>query len=548
MNPLNRPLAGFLNLLLLLGGALFAEEPLHLQHPGPGVDATPLLRQALADCQARGIKRLVLEPGQWEFHPQQAVGMFRHISNHDPAYRRIALQLNQFENFELDAGGSTFLCHGAILPFAVDHSKNITIRNLTMNWERLFHIEGTVVAVGEDYFDLKVLPESHPVIREGVLMGGIAAGTWGPDRDPDDVRQDFTWNYWIDPQTRAAAAVQGQLHRWNPVKKVHAEVTELGPLLYRIRNAHTSNLPELGSVMVAKGMRRMNRLSPAFHLNSSDGVLLENITIHHAGGMGVLAEDCANPTLRKFNVQLAENPRSLVTATADSTHFVGCRGTVTVQDSLFENMLDDACNVHGIYALVDARLAPDQLGISFSHYQQLGTAFARPGDMLQLIERDTLLGYGGEHRLSKIERVNEDYYILTFEQPIGSVYRANSSLENVSTRPDFIFRNNISRNNRARSVLISAGGRVLIEGNRFERPSMMSVLIEGDNRFWYESGAVTDVTIRNNSFIGHSPTAALFKLAPNQQGAPTVQPPYHRNPHSSAHERSFQQLIEVISC
>jgi len=518
-----------LGALVVICSPAQAERALTLSAPGEGVDATPMLREALAKCRQEKIPQLVLQAGRWELHPDQAPGMFRHISNHDPSYKRVALHLDGFENFEIDGSGATLLCHGVLVPIAVDHSKQIVIRNLTIDWDQLFHLEGMVTAVGGDSFDLKVLPECHPILKDGVLMGGMADGASGDDQDPKEARQDYLWNYWINPKTRAAASTQGQLNLWNSQKKCFAEVTEIGPLHYRIRNAHSRSLPELGSVMVGKGKRRMNRLSPAIHLSSSDDVQLEDITIHHAGGMGLIAEDCANPTLRRFRVQLHDQPRSLVTATADATHFVGCRGTVTIENCLFENMLDDACNVHGIYAPTEGLVAPNRLAVSFSHFQQLGTAFARPGDRMRLIDSDTLLPYASERQITAVERINEDFYILTLDEAIDAIYQKNSSVENISTCPNLVFRNNICRNNRARSILVTAGGKVVIEDNLFERPSMMAILIEGDNHFWYESGAVSDVTIRHNRFIGLAPDAPLLKLAPMQHGAPPVQSPYHRN-------------------
>lgn len=70
----------------------------------------------------------------------------------------------------------------------------------------------------------------------------------------------------------------------------------------------------------------------------------------------------------------------------------------------------------------------------------------------------------------------------------------------MSWYPELIFRNNVVRNNRARSILVSTPRKVIIEGNTFS--SMMSaILFEGDMDHWYESGAVRDVTIRNNKFL-----------------------------------------------
>ena len=97
------------------------------------------------------------------------------------------------------------------------------------------------------------------------------------------------------------------------------------------------------------------------------------------------------------------------------------------------------------------------------------------------------------------------------------------------------------RNNRARCVLMTAGGKVLIENNLFERPSMMGILVEGDNQFWYESGAVEDLTIRSNKFIGLSAFAPLLRLAPMQPGEKRSLPPYHH------HIRILDNTIEAAS-
>ncbi len=519
-------------LLIWAGLALAApaaERELKIAPPAAGADAVPLLRDALQTCRAQKIQRLVLERGTWHLHPEKADGMFRHISNHDACYRRLALHLEGFTDFEIDGQGSTLLCHGVLTTVAVDNSSGVTLRNFTIEWDKPFHLEGTVTAVGTDFFEVEMLPECGVKLQNGRLYGGVAEGFFGELQDPGQARQDMQWNYWINPQTKAAAAIQPPwLKLWNPKTRSFAEVTEVATNRFRIRNAHANVLPEVGTVMVCKGMNRPNRLSPAVHFSSTDRVRVENITVHHAGGMGLIAEDCADVFVKNFRVALKEGARSLITTTADATHFVGCRGLVQVEDCLFENMLDDSCNVHGVYAIAEGLVAPDRLAVSFSHFQQLGTAFARPGDRLRLIKRDTLLGYA-DCRVTALTRHNEDYYVLTVDRPLAGVYQPDSSVENLSARPDVIYRHNTVRNNRARSLLMTAGGKVLVEDNLFERPSMMGILVEGDNEFWYESGGVEDLTIRSNKFIGLSTTAPLLRLAAHQPRAQGTQPPYHHN-------------------
>jgi len=504
------------------------DRELKLAPPPDGADAVPVLIAALAKCRAEGLRRLILQPGVWNLYPERAIGLFRHIANHDAGYRRVALHLDGFSDFEIDGQGATLVSHGVMIPFAVDRSKNITISHLTIECEKPFHLEGTVVAVGTDGFEVEFLAESEVKLVDGRLYGGLGELYFGELMDARQLRQDFQWNYWIDPITLAASLVQPPwLTHWNPTLKVFAEVTESGPNRYWIRNAH-SVLPEKGTIMVCKGMHRANRLSPAIHLSSVDGVTVEKVTVHYAGGMGVIAEDCTDPVVRDFRVELKPGAKSLITTTADATHFVGCYGTVLVEGCFFENMLDDSCNVHGVYAIAKGLLAPDQLAVSFSHFQQLGTVFARPGDRLRLIKRDTLLGYA-DCVLKAVVRTNENHYVLTLDQPVAKIYQENSSVENLSARPNVIYRDNTARNNRSRGILVTTAGKVLIENNRFERNEGMAVLVEGDNEFWYEAGGVEDMTIRNNLFIGQHESAPLFRLAPMQPGEKRLLPPYHHH-------------------
>jgi hypothetical protein len=93
-------------------------------------------------------------------------------------------------------------------------------------------------------------------------------------------------------------------------------------------------------------------------------------------------------------------------------------------------------------------------------------------------------------------------------------------------------RNNTIRENRARSVLVTTKGKVLIENNYFNS-QMHGILIEGDNKKWYESGAVQDVMIRNNTFVNsgfggrvYYPLYASPMLTPQQRIGEGF---YHKN-------------------
>jgi hypothetical protein len=111
-----------------------------------------------------------------------------------------------------------------------------------------------------------------------------------------------------------------------------------------------------------------------------------------------------------------------------------------------------------------------------------------------------------EFSASPVIANDRDNFEVTFEGPVPAGLKVGDALENLTWSPDVTIRGCHFASNRARGALISIPGRVLIEKNRFES-SGSAMLIAGDANYWYESGAVTDVTIRHNTF--EAPCLAL---------------------------------------
>ncbi|MFC1765186.1 right-handed parallel beta-helix repeat-containing protein, partial [Planctomycetota bacterium] len=287
-------------------------------------------------------------------------------------------------------------------------------------------------------------------------------------------------------------------------------------------------LPANGMTLVVKGKRQPNRLSPAVVLNRASNIRLENINIFHAGGMGLIAERSEDITLHKFNVCLRPGTKRLVSTTADATHFVSCRGSLRFEQCLFENMLDDATNVHGIYTRVVKPTGPNRLLARIVHFQQHGFDFADPGDDIRFSCSQTLLPQG-RARVKTVRPINEEIFEITFYEPIDRYLNSETILDNLSWQPDVFMHDCTVRNNRARSILLTTAGDVLISENRFERSSMSNILIEGDAYFWHESGPVRRIRIERNRFIDLNPTSPSIKIAARRSDPGENPECYHRN-------------------
>lgn len=502
--------------------ALLATSIIEISSPHGNADATPLIRQAIERAAATRAHTIVIKPGTYHLYRENAAEKFLHVPNHDDGLRRIAFDLSGFKNLRIEGTGANLVCHEQIIPFLVSDCEAVIIAGISIDWANPFFLQGKVTAIDSSagIFEIETLEECRATLNEGQLLFGQ-----GVNRNREGWWQNIEWTYWVDPETKAAANAQPRLVLWNNKLQRPATFAALDVNRFSIADA-ADRMPEAGSVLICKGTRELNRISPAFFLRRSSGVIMRDIKIYHAGGMGVIAERCADVTLQRVRVQLPPDGKRLVSTTADATHFLCCKGQILVEECLFENMLDDAINVHGVYARVTEQSGCATLGARIFHHQQKGIQFAKAGERISFTEADTLLAYG-ERTVKSIRAVNDSLLEIEFTEPFDGFLRPNTALQNMDCQPSFVFRNNHIRNNRARGVLVTTASSVLIEDNIFERQSMMNILIEADCDIWHESGPVSDVTIRRNTFIGHHPALAAINISPKQPGEKRQLPPYH---------------------
>lgn len=453
-------------------------------------DCTPLIYDLLHKMDREKPAKIVFKKGVYHFYPEKAVGFYHEITNHDNGFYRFAFPICRFNQVEIDGQGSEFIFHGQMIPFLIKESSGIQISNLTIDWEVPHYVQGKIIANNqvESTIDIEVAKEFR-VKQQGNRLTFGAEGWEHPF--PGD-------NIVFDAQSKAPVYNTIQYYiPYNENKNIVSE--QLSPTVFRLTATFNKLLPPVNSIITFKGASHFNRTSPAIHLKASKNVALHNITIHHAGGMGVIAEKTENIHLDKVNVVLRENSGRMVTTTADATHFCNCKGSLIIENCTFENMLDDATNVHGTYLRIEKITDARTVDASISHFHQYGYDFAQAGDTVRFISDSTLLPLS-KNKVLSVDRINDRYCRIQFEQKLPDELKANDGIENITWYPETIIRNNVVRNNRARGFLISSGKPVLIEHNSISS-QMSAILFEGDMNYWFESGAVSDVIIRNNSFV-----------------------------------------------
>lgn len=482
-------------------------------------DATPDVLARVMKAEEKPFSKIEFEKGTYHFYPDKAYETFVQITNHDNTLNRTAFPLFNFKNLTIDGNGSTFIFHGKMIPFLIDGCENITIKNVSVDWAVPFHSEATVVARDEENgtFDIEISEDYPYEIRNNQLIfikeyyehnigqsilydpvrKAIAFDTesYTPinGRRKSKVKQNLK-NIKYKYRTDVRAPGLSQIGRED---KLIAE--QLKPGLVRIHN-HRKKMPMVGTILACKGSkeyREGNRLAPAFRVIRTDGFNAKDVNVHHASGMGLIAENSSDLILDGFNVT-PSNGR-MVSTTADATHFVGCRGKVVLKNCTFNNQLDDATNVHGTYVEVIDILDENTVGVRIGHYQQEGFFLGKPNDKLGIVRLEESFFAYDHLTLKEVTTLNGRYHIIKMNEKLPKELQPGDLLENLDGYPDLLVENcNISKN-RARGLLISNPKNTVIKNNYFST-EMEALLIPVESGFWYESGNAANVVITGNTF------------------------------------------------
>jgi len=439
--------------------------------------------------------------GTYNFYPEKAYEKYVKISNNDNGLRKFIFALEGRKNITINGNGATFIFHGSVIPFLIENSTNIKIENLNIEYDFPFDFEGVVVANNQEKksFDLKVDKNNKYKIKDDILY--FSGYDW-----EIGLGENIVYNSKTKSPEYFTSNYEHNFH------KNFLKAESLDDNIVRFSNLNAAKVPPIGSTYSDKGPHGENRNIVGFRVYKSKNLKLNNINVYHSGAMALIAERTETISLNKFNVILKEGSSRVISATADATHFINCKGKITIDNCRFENMLDDATNVHGTYVTCNQIIDSSTVAIKFGHFQQEGFDFADKGDTLRFINRTNLLSLG-KGVVKNIDIVNENYYTITFEEKLPKFEDKNVAIENVSWMPSLEIKNCVVKQNRARSLLISTSKSVIVENNYFA--SMMAgIRICGDANYWFESGPVSNVIVRGNTFEnlgigGHAPQAIL---------------------------------------
>lgn len=480
---------------------------------GVGGDAGPPLRAALRELHP-GPGRIVFEPGRHAFHPETAEQVWLNAANHDNARVPVACALRGFHGLELHGEGAEWVLHGRMSAIVATDCSGLRLSGLDLRSATPYVVEGEVLENSGDAVVVRADPPHACVVRDGyaVFRDDAFAGlrtylqlqNFNPDTHllPDDAPDNLGSFF-----PNHAEAVDGQTVRLFVARK------DIRP----------------GWRMALKTERRW---TPAVALDQCGDTRITDCAIRDAGGMGIIAQLCADLELRRVEVAPPPGSGRRISVQDDAGHFVHCRGKLVLENCAFERQWDDGANVHGIFRKYLVRLSPKECLVANTHFQQMGLETFYPGDRVTVRRADTLRPVL-ESRVATVFTINPQMTRLGVRDPLPEC-DGELVLGNETRHPEVAITGCRFADSIPRGVLIQTNRPSRIRHCLFRNLPGQVVATPAEAHFWYEGAGGTDLRIADNTVenCGYNPNflggADLLDFRVHTRG----QDPdfsYHRN-------------------
>ncbi len=418
------------------------------------------------------------------------------------------------KDITLDFCGAEIIFYGKIQPFLLDECENITIKNCEIKYNRPVYTEFEIVKREEDCIYLKGLNEKATYyVEDGYLI------MTGEDWENRECHRTPHFFQAFDGETHegkglnlAIIGKKVELDPNYPFEACQYVPTQCGDLLKlegKLWDGWT-----VGTILCYS---HENRSISSVYTFDSNNITIENYRLINGSGMGISTNHSSNIHIHGLKLMYDEKSNGIIANAADAIHSIACGGDYEITNSVFEGMIDDALNIHGIFFQYLDKDG-NKMHLKCSTYISSYLGLFSKGEKIALYNGPTM-EKTAEYTIKKVELIDKENLILETEEEIGE-HNENDLVENISMQPNITIKN--CRFGKANSHLrFQSRGKIVVEDTEIGLP----VLLTGDASYWFESSPVQDLTFKNVKF---NTEKAQIRLMPEVM--PTEKEPYyHKN-------------------
>ncbi len=470
-------------------------------------DITRFLGKILNEAKnVEGDKEIVFEKGEYHFYGDFAVVKRLYASNTDShryQEKRVAIDLSGQRELTLDGGASRFIMHGKMTAIAAEGSESITLKNFSWDFPTAGTLEMSVLETG-DNFSIFRIPSSAQWHIKGKKLHWYETSPFSGEKYWHNIGHKESWSLvgydTLSGNVARYPMTQSPFHKMKKIQRLSDNTLKIS---YRagVPQAHRAGM----SFEICTSAKR--DCVGAFFAESKN-ISVSDVSVRYMHGFSWLSQMCENLTFKSCNFTPEEGGERHCTSFADHLHFSGIKGRVHIEGCRFAGAHDDPINVHGTFTRVKKRVGARALKLEYVHRQQSLFPQYHGGDRVSFARRSNLEAFE-KGREFTVERVinpleggnNAKEMLVYFTEDIPEeIVKKEFVCENISYTPDVYIGSCDFRQIPTRGILCTVGGKAVIENNTFDGMTMASIFISDDCNDWYESGAVSDMTIRGNTF------------------------------------------------
>ena len=480
-----------------------------------GENATKILVETLTKEENKKDTLIKFEKGTYHFYEDDSYEKFFGITNNDFGVKKIAMPIFGCENITIDGGESVFIMHRQTFPIFATESKGITIKNMIFDRIMSPVAPYSITDISDEGFLLKFDREITPyTVKDGRVI------FHRENRDTDMLDRVLSMHKAEYHHVRYLAARNCKEDLTNlaaPHFLVDAEERENGVYFRYCENTPTKCDYDEGQrfITMLDGSREITIAC----FDKSEQILVKDVIVRRGLGMGILAQLSKDIEVDNFSSDVEFHGEN-VSFTADALHFVHCDGKVEVHNCHITDIMDDSINFHGNYTGIK-KVEKNRIVGKEMHQQTYYFNQYVPGDVVRLIDAEKLdivahfkvekSGFTGDDGI-EMELIGE--FLDGFENASENCY-----IENYMRVPEAHVHHN--RFERFPHIRISGGKKMVVEDN---------VLIDSSNgvlssdliAYWYETGRINDLTIRNNIIDTCLAEGILIYVAGYDENTPLV--------------------------
>ena len=469
---------------------------------------------------------LCLGGGVLELDNRFATPEFFYFPRYSDDKKYYVVNIKNKKNITIDGEGAILLLDGNVSVFGIENCENITLKNFIIDYKTPCLIQGRIIESDDMYMDVDFDAEGMDVTYDEQRKTLVFKSQDGRDSFTSD---SFLLNE-FDAVSKKPAPTSPDyflcVNEPHPVYTamsvcVDTEVVAKGKLRFRFKEKSVKHT--VGNCIVGTIHERRNN---NIHLYKCKNVTLENIDMYSSLSFGVINLCGENLTVRNVNAVLKPHSNRLLAVVADMFHCVNTKGKVDIQGCRVENLMDDCVNIHSLLSVVKAKMDKSTLLLHFTYLARKAVNLYSKGEKIAVLHPESFEKVC-ELTVKHSEYIGDYHVSVSFEEDVTNLSEGYI-LESEDAKPEVYISGCRVGNNRGRGFLVPCGGKTVIENNTFYN-TREGVAANGASKAYLEGSAVTDLTVRNNDFVGCSYNNKTYVIWINPANLTEVSTPYHRN-------------------